>query len=247
MIKKLNYEDFFKNAILKLRDLSKSRGIHSVFSGFNQAFREYFEEDPVKITQELVEQGKIKIRPVKRGVMIYLPGEAPRSRADIGKKALSTILNEPSAQEKGLVDIVVNEISPGSVMIFPKDFLDGPVDDRDMCEIQVPGTPLLLDPNTKTIVVSPKRHFRYSAKNPPEAKYIVYAHKIGQKVIKFPKDNQVVFKAVKEYEKYCHTLKNQCFNLFLQHTNDEDLAELLTQEIEQKFDLRALKISHQNR
>lgn len=239
MNKKLSYEDFFKKAILKLRNLSKSPGIHSVFSGFNQAFREYYGEDPVKITQELVKQGKIIIRPVKKGVMIYIPSEVPRSRADIGKKALSAILNEPPAQEKGLVDIVLNEIAKDGVMTFPKDFLDVPVEDCEMNEIQVPGTPLLLDPNSETTVVSPKRHFRHTTKNPPEAKYIIYAHNIGQKIIKIPKDNQIVFKVVKNYEKHCETLKQQCFALFLQRTNDEELAELLTQEIEKKLDLRA--------
>ncbi len=49
MDQKLSYEDFFKKAILKLRNPAKSRGIHSVFSGFNDAFRKYFNEDPIKI------------------------------------------------------------------------------------------------------------------------------------------------------------------------------------------------------
>jgi hypothetical protein len=35
---KLSYEEFFKLAILRLRNTSKSLGIHSVFTGFNQAF-----------------------------------------------------------------------------------------------------------------------------------------------------------------------------------------------------------------
>ncbi len=39
----LSHEEFVKRAIIKLRDISKSRGIHSVFSGFNQAFRIYFQ------------------------------------------------------------------------------------------------------------------------------------------------------------------------------------------------------------
>ena len=84
-----NYEEFFKLAIVRLRNTSKSLGIHSVYSGFNQAFREYFKEDPIKITQALSNDGKIAIRPVKGGVMIYLPGEAP-TRAESGKEVLST-------------------------------------------------------------------------------------------------------------------------------------------------------------
>lgn len=236
--KKLNYEEFFKMAILKLRDISKSRGIHSVFSGFNQAFREYFSEDPIKVTQELASNGKIEIRPVKGGVMIYLPGEAPKSRADLGKTALSKILNESPEYDKGLVEKVLSEVVSEGIKIFPEDFLEEYVED-EVFEVVLPGTPLQLDPNSQTIVISPRGHFRYEAKNPPVAKYIIYAYKIGQKKIKIPKDNQTVFKAVTSYEKYCEEIKHQCFTLFLNHTNDEDVAELLTGEVEKKLNLRA--------
>ncbi len=70
--KKLNYEEFTRLAIERLRP-PKYKGIHSVFSGFNQAVKEYFGEDPIKITKQLTEEGKITVRPAKGGVMIYLP------------------------------------------------------------------------------------------------------------------------------------------------------------------------------
>lgn len=238
-MKRLSHEDFFKKAILRLRDISKSRGIHSVFSGFNQAFREYFDEDPVKVTQDLASKGKIEIRPVKRGVMIYLPGEAPRSRAETGKAALAKILNEPPEHTKGLLDEVISKVASDGIKAFPEDFLEGRVEDEEMLGIDLPGTPLQLDPNSQTLVVSRKRHFRYEAKNPSEAKYIIYAHKRGQKLIKVPRDNRAVFKAVISYEQYCREMRQQCFTLFLSHTNDEDMAELLTKEAEQRLDLRA--------
>ncbi len=237
--KKLSYEDFYKRSILKLRNVSKSSGIHCVFSGFNEAFREYYGEDPVKVTQELASKGKIEIRPVKRGVMIYLPGEAPKSRADVGRTALSKILNEPSEHEQALVEKVLSEVSPEGTKKFPEDFLRGCVEDEDMRKIMVSGTQLQLDPNSQTMIVSPKRHFRYKAKNRPEAKYVIYAHRIGEKKITIPNDNKAVFKAVTSYEKYCRHIKDQCFALFLKHTNDEEMAELLTKETGQKLDLRA--------
>jgi hypothetical protein len=236
--KKLDYEEFFKMAILKLRDISKSRGIHSVFSGFNQAFREYFGEDPIKVTQELASKGKIEIRPVKRGVMIYLPDEAPQSRSDLGKTALSKILNEPPEYDKGLVEKVLSEVVSEGIKTFPEDFLEAYVE-NEMFEIVLPGTPLHIDSNSQTTVISSRRHFHHEAKNPPEAKYIIYAHKIGQREIKIPKDNRAVFKAVTSYEKYCQEIKHQCFTLFIKHINDEDMAELLTKEVEKRLDLRA--------
>jgi hypothetical protein len=82
---KLSYEVFFERAIKKLRDPTKSKGIHSVFTGFNQAFRDYYGEDPVEVTQMLFRDGKIGLRPVKRGVMLYLPGEGPMNDDVLGK------------------------------------------------------------------------------------------------------------------------------------------------------------------
>lgn len=81
MSEKLNQEDFIKKAIVSLRKDSY-KGIHTVYSGFNEAFKKYFDnEDPIKATNKLAEEGKIVIRPVKGGVMLYLPEEAPTIKA----------------------------------------------------------------------------------------------------------------------------------------------------------------------
>lgn len=80
MTEKLSYEEFVKKAIVSLRK-EGYKGIHSVYSGFNEAFKKYFDgEDPIKITNQLAQEGKIVIRPVKGGVMLYLPEEAPPAR-----------------------------------------------------------------------------------------------------------------------------------------------------------------------
>ena len=79
MGKKLSHEEFVTLGIANLRT-ENFKGIHSVYSGFNEAFRLYFEgEDPVGTTARLADEGKLVIRPVKRGVMLYLPGEEPQS------------------------------------------------------------------------------------------------------------------------------------------------------------------------
>jgi hypothetical protein len=79
MTKKLTYEEFLKQAILKLRT-GDYKGIHTVYSGFNEAFRKYFDgANPIEITNRLAEEKKIVIRPVKGGVMLYLPEEVPQS------------------------------------------------------------------------------------------------------------------------------------------------------------------------
>ncbi len=66
-------------AIETLRNPEKSTGIHTVFSGFNEAFRQYFPgQDPVAVTSQLAQDGKIVIRYVRGGAMIYKPEEAPQ-------------------------------------------------------------------------------------------------------------------------------------------------------------------------
>lgn len=81
MPEKLSYEEFITKAIVSLRK-EGYKGIHSVYSGFNEAFKKYFEgENPVEVTNKLAHEGKIALRPVKGGVMLYLPEEAPATKS----------------------------------------------------------------------------------------------------------------------------------------------------------------------
>lgn len=90
MEERLSHEDFIKKAILSLRK-DGYKGIHTVYSGFNEAFKKYFPgENPVEVTNKLAQEGKIVIRPVKGGVMLYLPEEAPgeKSSAELALKKM---------------------------------------------------------------------------------------------------------------------------------------------------------------
>jgi hypothetical protein len=87
MSERLSHEEFIKKAIVSLRK-EGYKGIHTVYSGFNTAFKKYFEgENPVDVTNKLAQEGKIVIRPVKGGVMLYLPDDAPEAK-NIGDEAL---------------------------------------------------------------------------------------------------------------------------------------------------------------
>ncbi len=84
---KLSLEEFVTKAIVSLRKGSY-KGIHTVYSGFNEAFKEYYEgSNPVDATNSLAKDGKIVIRPVKGGVMLYLPEDAP-AQTQTAKDAL---------------------------------------------------------------------------------------------------------------------------------------------------------------
>src|ERR1700674_2592424 len=94
----LTPEQFVIRAIESLRNADKSKGIHTVFSGFNEAFRKYFPgQDPVAVTNQLSEDGKIVIRYVRGGAMIYKPDDAPPPRGgDAGEALRKMGLDEPS-------------------------------------------------------------------------------------------------------------------------------------------------------
>ncbi len=79
-------EEFVRKAIKKLR--GNYKGIHSVYSGFNAAFKEYFGKNPIETTQRLASEKKIMIRPVKGGVVLYLPEDAPNSPQNVLNKIL---------------------------------------------------------------------------------------------------------------------------------------------------------------
>lgn len=88
MAEKLSYEDFVKQAIVKLRT-GNYKGIHSVYSGFNVAFKKYFDGvNPVEITKKLAEERKIVIRPAKGGAVLYLPDDPPMTMADVALKKM---------------------------------------------------------------------------------------------------------------------------------------------------------------
>jgi hypothetical protein len=100
--RKLNEEEFVLQAIKKLRK-EPFRGIHSVYSGFNEAFRKYFGTNPVEATSRLAAEGKIETRLFKGGVMLFLPGEAPK---------------RPSAEE--VIQLV---LGPGGQSLSEEEFI----------------------------------------------------------------------------------------------------------------------------
>jgi len=88
----LTPEEFVLKAIERLR-VPPYKGIHAVFSGFNEAFREYFPLlDPVDVTNQLAKEGKIAIRPAKKGVLLYKAEDVPPTIQ--GRDALKKIIED---------------------------------------------------------------------------------------------------------------------------------------------------------
>ena len=96
---KTSEHDFSIRAVKNLRK-PPYKGIHTVYSGFNQAFREYFNKDPVEATTKLTQEGKIVTRPVKGGVTLYLPEDAPPGSKGVLNKILEEV-DSDKTQEDG--------------------------------------------------------------------------------------------------------------------------------------------------
>lgn len=72
--KKLTHEEFVLRAIEKLSSPTR-RTVHTVYSGFNDAFRSYFPgADPIKVVDELKKAGKLSFRFCRGGAIIAAPG-----------------------------------------------------------------------------------------------------------------------------------------------------------------------------
>ena len=140
--------------------------------------------------------------------------------------------------DEDVLTSVIMEIAPHGRKRFPEDFQEDDVS-HAFYEVELLGTRLELAPLSQTLVISPKGYFRYQAKNPPEAKYIIYANDIGCKNVRIPRDNFILFRTVKKYEKYCEDLAMRAFERFLEFTQDESRAEALTREIATRLNLKA--------
>ncbi len=88
---KLSAQEFITRAIEHGRT-GESKGLHVVYSGFNEAFRSYFPDaDPRQVVDTLVEQGVLASHGCRGGAMIYLAADAPVREGDKGKKLLATM------------------------------------------------------------------------------------------------------------------------------------------------------------
>ena len=73
-------EQFVYACIAHVKSTTKYKGIHTVFGGLNVAIKRKFGVEPIPALQAMVDQGKLALRPVKGGVLLYLPQDAPEQR-----------------------------------------------------------------------------------------------------------------------------------------------------------------------
>lgn len=89
---KMEKKEFARKAIERCRT-GKYKGIHTVYSGFNTAWREYYgkDEDPVVGVNKLIADGHITGHGAKGGFQIGLPEDAKSKAIQV---TLDKILND---------------------------------------------------------------------------------------------------------------------------------------------------------
>jgi len=97
MAQKVSKKKFLEIAFAKLKKPYKDKrtgemrtpsGLHTVYSGFNAAWEDYYGTNPVEAVSAMVENGNLEGHPTKGGFMIYLPGTMSKGNRTSGTKAL---------------------------------------------------------------------------------------------------------------------------------------------------------------
>ena len=86
---KLSKWEFTERAILLNQSESngKYKGLHTKISGFNEAFRIYFDgDDPIEFQQEMVTAGKLVSAARRKGYVIYFPKDYTASGMSLEEK-----------------------------------------------------------------------------------------------------------------------------------------------------------------
>jgi hypothetical protein len=84
--KKMTHLEFIQKAYETLRKPGKDgkqyMGMHVVYTGFNEAFRKYFDTDPIKAVTKLADSGEVRVRAARGGAIIYLGDDVPAGGGD---------------------------------------------------------------------------------------------------------------------------------------------------------------------
>jgi len=137
-----------------------------------------------------------------------------------------------------LKDEIVEEVLPDGTIRFPEGFVKGwPKIQCD--EIGVPAGKLKLGESffdKQEICDEEGKHFMEVATE-ERAKFIVYAKKKDELVIKIPESSVAIKKAVQGYEFYVKELKDKLYTAFMDKCGDHSLSENVTRQVFEGFGL----------
>jgi hypothetical protein len=130
-----------------------------------------------------------------------------------------------------LKEEILDSVIPYGLKNFPEEFIDS-VYLKQSIEISAPKEKMKLGHffmGLQEVVADDG--YKYQAKSLEEAKFIVYSQKPNSFIVKIPKNEISMRKAVAGYERYVRGLKDKLFETFFNRTFNHQLAEQLTQAI----------------
>ena len=155
----------------------------------------------------------------------------PRLRSSKKKKRVEQDIER-------LREEIANEVLQNGPIKFPDGFVKGW--GRIECkEIGVPAGTLKLGGaffDKQEICDEEGKHLMEFGSE-EEGKFIVYAKKKDEHVIKIPESNTAIKKAVKEYESYVKELRDKLYTAFMEKCGNHSLSENLTRQIFEEYGL----------
>ena len=133
---------------------------------------------------------------------------------------------------------VGDEILPDGPIKFPEGFVKG-WSQTEYEEIGVPAGELKLGESffdKHEICNAEGEHFM-EVGSEEKGKFIVYAKKKDELVIKVPESMVVIKKVVQEYEGYLRELKGKVYTAFMEKCGDHSISENLTRQVFEDFNL----------
>jgi len=158
--------------------------------------------------------------------------ELVRERIELARMRKKVKIARPEKDIEKVKREVAGEFLPAGPKRFPEDFLDPSIKKDHMNEILLPDEPLRLGNyffGQQEVITD--SGFIYKAKNPVEAKYLIYAQRPGVTKVLVPAETMPLFKTVKNYESYLRKLHDDVGKALLNRTLDQKMAERLLRQI----------------
>jgi len=138
-----------------------------------------------------------------------------------------------------LKEEIAEEILSGGVKRFPDGFMKKGWSQVEYKEMDVPADKLRLGENffgKQQICLESGDSFM-EVSSQERGKFIVYAKKKNEFVVKVPRSEIVVKKAVQEYENYLRELREEFIKAFIEQSGNVTMSENLTRQIFDEIDL----------
>jgi len=161
-----------------------------------------------------------------------------RERIELAKMRKTISKAKRAKDVAKLKSQVMDEVLPDGPRAFPHAFLDPSLKKGDFVEVSIPGDPLKLGMYFmgRQEVVSDSG-FSHDCPSVEQAKFLIYAQEPHSYLVKVPKAQAAITKAVTGYERYLRGLRDKFFEVFFNRTLDHSLSDRLTNTVFEELGL----------